>query len=295
MRNRALSFLCVTVLFGFACGQGEVAPPGNPPPKAPTTPTVPPSSGGEPTLPPNPSVPPPAVTPPVTTPPVTPTTPTGPEQPPAATPDGGPSAPTATPGGPKGPFTCSLVIGIQATADWFNGGFESMVDKDRWELMAVHSGFVNYWADPKNGIWGSKPSSACVKNADNPDRVILTALYLHWMNATVDEWVTTLTGAVEAFKAKYSNLKNIELATFVRSPGGKACPASMSFKSLILPEQDKAFDMIAAKFPDLVTVAPKVEVASCADYGGNPPHLTGGGKANAAKKMGEIYKESAGQ
>src|SRR4051812_8509097 len=151
MRNRALSFLCVTVLFGFACGQGEVAPPSQPPPKT-TTPTSPPSPGGDstPTLPPNPTTP-PSVTPPVTPPPAMPTTPT--EQPPAATPDGGPSAPTPNPGGPKGPYTCSLVIGIQATADWFNGGFESMVDKDRWELKAVHSGFINYWADPKNDIW----------------------------------------------------------------------------------------------------------------------------------------------
>jgi hypothetical protein len=227
--------------------------------------------------------------------PVTPTPPATTEPPPSSTttPDAGASAPTPTPtpAGPKGPFTCTLVIGIQATADWFNGGFESMVDGTKWELMAVHSGFVTYWADPKNGIWGSKPSSACATNADNPDRVILTALYLHWMTAPVDQWVTTLSAAVMNFKAKYSNLKNVELATFVRSPGGKPCPGGMEFKSFITPEQDMAYDKMPALFPGLVTVAPKVEVTSCAEYGGNPPHLTGAGKSASAKKLADIYKQ----
>ena len=52
------------------------------------------------------------------------------------------------------------------------------------------------WADPKNSIWGSKPSSPCTKNADDPDRVILTVLSLHWENVPVEEWVTQITGAM---------------------------------------------------------------------------------------------------
>jgi hypothetical protein len=207
----------------------------------------------------------------------------------AASPDAAPSAPPPT--GPRGPFTCSLVIGIQATGDWFNGGFEKIVDGSRWELMAVHSGFIDYWADPKNGIWSSKPSSACAKNADNPDRVILVALSLHWANYTVEQWLTPLTAAVKNFQAKYSNLKNLELSTFVRSPGDKPCPLGDTFRAYDLTPADQAFEKMAAMFPDLVTVAPKVAVDSCDDYAGHPPHLPSGPAARAAMKMGAIYKE----
>jgi hypothetical protein len=209
----------------------------------------------------------------------------------AAPPDGGPSTPTPT--GPRGPFTCSVVVGIQATGDWFNAGFEKIVDKDRWELIEVHSAFIDYWADPKNAVWTAKPSSACTKNADNPDRVILTVLSLHWANVPVEEWVTQITGAVKNFKARYSNLKNIELATFVRSPGDKPCPLGDTFRAYDLAPADQAFERMAAMLPDLVTVAPKVHVDSCDDYAGHPPHLPSGPAARAAMKMGAIYKESA--
>jgi hypothetical protein len=235
-------------------------------------------------VPPSPPVmPPPATPPPV----VTPTPPA------SAPPDAGPSAPAPT--GAGGPFTCSLVIGIQATGDWFNGGFEKIVDNDRWQLMAVHSGFIDYWADPKDKIWGSKPSSPCAKNSDNPDRVILTALSLHWEKATVEQWVAHLSAAVKNFKAKYSNLKNLELATFVRSPGDRPCPLGDTFRVYDMVEQDQAYEMTAALFPGLVTVAPKVHVDSCADYAGHPPHLPSGPAARAAMKMGAIYKDSATQ
>ena len=123
--------------------------------------------------------------------------------------------------------------------------------------------------------------------------MILTGLSLHWQKFTVQEWMTQLSAAVKNFKAKYSNLKNLELATFVRSPGDKPCPLGDTFRVYDMVEQDQAYDMIAAMFPDLVTVAPKVHVDSCDDYAGHPPHLPGGPAARAAMKMGAIYKDSA--
>ena len=196
------------------------------------------------------------------------------------------------PPGPAGPFTCSLVIGISATGDWFKAGFEKIVDDDRWQLMAVHSAFINYWADAKNGIWANKPSSPCTTNADNPDRVILTVLSNHWERLPVEEWVNQISGAVKNFKAKYSNLRNIELATFVRSPGDKPCPLGDTFRAYDLDPADQAFAKTAALFPELVTVAPKVHVDSCDDYNNHPPHLQLAGPASrAAMKMGAIYKD----
>jgi len=293
MKRRALWILTLGLgLTAFACSSSEVAPPTSTPPAGnpPVNPTPPPA-GGEPSVAP---MPPPVVvpSPPVMPAPATPAPVVTPTVPPTSTaPDGGPSAPDPT--GPRGPFTCSLVIGIQATGDWFNAGFEKIVDNNRWELMAVHSGFIDYWADPKDKIWGSKPSSACANNADNPDRVILTGLSLHWQKVSVAEWVTHLSAAVKNFQAKYSNLKNVELATFVRSPGDKPCPLGDTFRTYDMVEQDQAYEMMPALFPGLVTVAPKVHVDSCDDYAGHPPHLPGGPAARAAMKMGAVYKESA--
>lgn len=200
--------------------------------------------------------------------------------------DGG--APAAGPGDPK-TFTCNLVIGIQATGQWFNAGFEKLVDNSKWELSAVHSGFINDWADPNNKFWDMAPSSACTTNAKTPDRVIVVALYLHWMTATVDEWMTQLTAVVKNFKAKDPNLKRIEFQTFVRAPMNMPCKVSMPFKSWILPAQDMAYQKMAQMYPDIVTVSPKFEVPSCADFGGNPPHFTSAGATAAAKQIADYY------
>jgi hypothetical protein len=188
-----------------------------------------------------------------------------------------------------GDYSCTLVIGIAATAQWFNAGFEKMVDGNKWEVLAVHSGFIQTWADPKGSFWSMNPSSACTTNAKTPDRVIQVALWLHWMPATVDEWVKALDQVVQNWKAKNPNLKRLEFATFVRSPDMKPCPGGMEFKSYIRPEQDMAYEMIAAKYPGLVYVAPKWEVKSCADFGGNPPHFSGTGATNAAKQIADYY------
>jgi hypothetical protein len=227
-------------------------------------------------------------------PPVTPDASSGgaPEDtaPPMTTPEDAGSKPTNTGGGPgNGTYSCTLVIGIQATQQWFDAGFEKLVDGSKWELEAVHSGFIQDWADPNGSFWNMSPSSACTTNAKTPDRVIQVALWLHWMPATVDEWVKALTQVVENWKAKNPNLKRLELATFVRSPGMMPCPAAMAFKSYIRPEQDMAYDMVAAKYPGLVYVAPKWTVSSCADFGGNPPHFSAAGAMKAAQQIADYY------
>jgi hypothetical protein len=99
------------------------------------------------------------------------------------------SPPTNTGGPGTGDYSCTMVIGIAATEQWFNAGFEKLVDGSKWEVLAVHSGFIQTWADPNGSFWKMGASSACTTNAKTPDRVIQVALWLHWMPATVDEWV----------------------------------------------------------------------------------------------------------
>jgi hypothetical protein len=195
------------------------------------------------------------------------------------------------PGGgpPTGPFNCTLVIGIASTSQWFGAGFEKLVDNAKWEVIGIHSGFIQGWADPKGAYWNTGPSSACAMNPKNPDRVIMEALWLHWEDATVEQWVPQLVAVVNNIKAKFPAIKRIELSTFPRAPGDKPCPVSMPFKSWIRPEQDEAEEKVAAMFPDLVVAGPKFKVATCADYGGNPPHFSGSGATATAKMIADYY------
>jgi len=197
----------------------------------------------------------------------------------------GPPPVTAPPD--NGDYPCTLVIGISATGQWFNAGFEKLVDGNKWELIAVHSAKVELWADPKNALWGHAPSSACTVNAKNPDRILFTVL--NWVYTKVEEWVPPTVASVKNLQAKYPGVKRIELRTFLRAPMNKPCPGGSDYKSYIKTSQDEAHEIVAKMFPGLVTVAPKLEVSSCADYGGNAPHFTSGGAATAAKIMAAAY------
>ena len=292
MKHCAALPVCVSFLL-IACAPG--------PQKAPPTPMVPPTPMATPDA----GSMPPSSQPPVSgSPDAAATSEPNPPPPPAKVDaGGGPTTPPMDGGSvvvtpptngaaPKGPFTCTLVLGISATGDWFNAGFEKVVDGNRWELRSIHNAFVNNWADPNDPLWNSKPSSACTMNADNPDRIIIESLYLHWMDATLDQWMAVLEKFVATTKAKFSNLRNVELSAFVRSPTDMPCPGNMPFKSLIRPEQDMADAMMAAKYPDFVTVAPVIRVDSCGDYNGNPPHFTNGASAaKIAAKVGAVYKD----
>jgi hypothetical protein len=184
------------------------------------------------------------------------------------------------------PFVCNLVIGIKATGEWFNAGFENVVENARWEVIPVHNGHVELWADPRNGLWSMAPSSPCAKNAGNPDRVLFVGTNYDY--TTLDEWVPKLTAVVNNIKARYSNLRRIELQTYVRAPGNVPCPGNLSVKTYIKPAQDEAMDLVAKSFPGLVVVSPRFEVRSCSDYS-MPPHFTAAAAAAAARTIGAYY------
>jgi len=197
-------------------------------------------------------------------------------------------APSDGPAGPPpGNFTCTLIIGINATSEWYTRGFENLVDNGRWEIVRVHSGFVTLWADPKNGVWGTGPSSACTQNANNPDRVIFVGLQFDF--TMLSEWLPPLQAVVKNLKDKYSNLKNIELATFVRAPGNNPCPQAPAKRSTIAPAEDEAITMVAAMNPGLVTISPKFEALNCNEFSGNPPHPSAAGGAAWAKRIADYY------
>jgi hypothetical protein len=214
---------------------------------------------------------------------------------PADTGGGTPAADTAAPPGPSAPgmadpesnYTCTHLIGINATQEWFGAGFETMVDNAKWQLVRVHSGFVDLWANPNGAFWNTAPTSGCATNSKTPDRIIFIGLKFEWTDKT--QWVQALTAVVKNLKDKYPGVKRIELGSFVRAPGNKPCGSAPAYRSTIHPSQDQAIDEVVATDPVLLRASPHFEVTACSDFSGNPPHFAGGGGKNVAKVVGDYY------
>lgn len=238
-----------------------------------------------------------AAAPPTSTPPRLDAAPVQAPPPDAAAPTGNPPPPdagaaadtTATPPEPvdNGSYTCTHVIGINATAEWYNRGFESLVDGSKWQLVRVHSGFVQLWADPNAGAWNTGATSACTANGKNPDRVLFVGLNFDYDK--LDQWLPNLRAVAKNLKTKFPGVKRIELGTFVRAPGNKACPQRAAPRSTITAAQDEANAMVAAENPGLVFVMPKFEAKTCSEFSGNPPHPSTSGGMAWAKMIADHY------
>jgi hypothetical protein len=207
---------------------------------------------------------------------------------PAATPDAAPLPPP-----PNQSFTCNLVLGTNQTAEWFNAGFETIVDGSKWELMHAHSAFIELWADPGSKVWSEPIASRCTQNAAAPDRVILLALAGGpnggLSNYPLEKWLPPLTAAVKNIQTHYPSVKRIELMSYVRGPMNGTCPGAPEYRTMVYPSQDQAMAMVAAANPGLVVVAPKWEARSCGDFAGNPPHSNHQGAMAWAKMIGQYY------
>ncbi len=207
---------------------------------------------------------------------------------------GGAPTPIDSPPGapdPESAFTCTHLIGINATAEWYGAGFETMVDNAKWQMVRVHSGFVDLWANPTAAAWNTGATSACATNSKTPDRVIFIGLRFEWTSK--QQWVDALTAVVKNLKAKFPGLKRIELGTFVRGPGNKPCGSRPAYRSTIHPSQDEAIAEVVATDTKLLRASPKFEVTACSDFTGNPPHFAGGGARNVAKVVGDYYTGKA--
>ena len=209
----------------------------------------------------------------------------GSDQPDAGAPDAGPS--TTPPGDDTASYACTLIFGINATDEWYSQGFEKLVDGNKWEIIKVHSGFIELWADPNNGFWKTGIGSPCTQGAMAPDRIIFTALNFDF--TTLDQWLPPLTATVKNLQMKYPSAKRIELATFVRAPHNMACPQREPKRSTIAAAEDQAIEMVAAANPDLVRISPKFEAMTCGEFSGNPPHPTAAGGAAWAKQIAAHY------
>jgi hypothetical protein len=195
------------------------------------------------------------------------------------------SSPDVAPATAK--FSCTIVLGVSVTYDWFTSGFETYVDDARWEAMAPSQplmAFIEVWADPNGAVWKLPKISPCASNAATPDRVIFTGV--NWQYTTAAQWVSQLDAVVKVLQMKFPGVKEIDLMTMLRAPNNMSCGSA---ETVVQPFIDEAVQTVAAKSPALVRVAPRFFAPSCAVFTGGGPHFTAAGKMAIAKLYGEHY------
>jgi hypothetical protein len=210
----------------------------------------------------------------------------------AAEPAGFAQARAGAPGAPQ--FVCNQVIAFTITRELYQAGFEQApgIADDRWQLKARQSGYITEWSNPASDFWNEPPQSPCANGSASPDHVVLTVL--SWTPpccATQAEWEAQVGKAVTTLQSKYAGLKRVDLMTVVRGPQNQGCPAPPARGEYIaMPKElDDALAGVAAKFPGLVFVGPKIEAPNCAAFNGGGPHLTPQGNAEAAKAFAAYF------
>ena len=165
-------------------------------------------------------------------------------------------------------FSCTEVVGVSVTTDWFMAGFKEMVGSDNWQLRAQEHAYIELWSNVKSSLWTMNAVSTCPKKT-KPDRVLFTAV--NWEYKTTEEWETSLLAVIKAIKERHYTVKSIELLTMLRGPKNKSCGDD---KTIVDEKIDLAIQSMVTAHQGLVVAGPKVEAPSCAVFLKGGPHLT---------------------
>jgi len=188
-------------------------------------------------------------------------------------------------------FNCTLVLGAFQTSQWYDGGFETAVGTEHWEIKAAHNLWTERWANPNDSAWSIPTVSPCATGATTPDRVLFV-VYKNFMVAAAPPavWEPEITKDVENIKTHYPSAKLIELLTLARGPNNQLCPNNTSRNISIAPEIDAAIQAVSDKSGGTVKPGPKYYVPDCSMFEGNTTTLTAGTGAKVAPQLIEYYK-----
>jgi len=192
------------------------------------------------------------------------------------------ATPTSTPAVTG--FRCNLLLGVAVTSEWFEAGFERIVDDARWEAILKPHTSLTEWGDASDPVWALAPSSACAEQPNAPDRVLLTVM--KWEYKTADEWHAGLNAAVRAIQAHFPSAQQIVLLTMIRAPHNVSCGNAMS---VVEPFVDEAVARAAREQPELVCAGPQLEALSCELFKNGGPHFSDAGRLEIAKVVGTYY------
>lgn len=183
-----------------------------------------------------------------------------------------------------GPFTCTLVVGLFTTSQWFSGmmpGGASKtflmdgVDATKWEGKQTKYAYIEKWEDPTNtSVWGLPLANPCATNSATPDRVVFVGFspgvpadqdYGMYSKFSTDEmgWETLLNSVIATIKGKYPSAKEIDILTMGRAPNNMLCSNNNDVDTIIQPYEDAAYDAVAAASGGFVVVGPKYYVPDC--------------------------------
>ena len=185
-----------------------------------------------------------------------------------------------------GPFTCSLVIGLFTTSQWFNGTNpggasksllqQTGIDATKWEGKTQKYSYVEKWADPTNAVWNVAIANPCTTNSTTPDRVVFVGFspynagtdqdYAKYHPGGADQasWETTLNTVIATIKTKFPSVKEIDILTMGRAPGNVLCANNNDPDTIIPAFEDAAYAAVAAASNGFVKVGPQYFVPDCA-------------------------------
>jgi len=183
-------------------------------------------------------------------------------------------------------FTCSWVLGIHTTSEWYAAGFEKIVDDARWQVSGLEMAQFE-WKNAGFGGWNSAPTSPCAMNSKTPDRIVFTGVDSG--STTAAQFLPQYESVINIIKTKFPSVKRIDMMTLTRAPGDVECKgANRSGSSWIRPGQDDAIAMEVAKYPGFVFATPKLEVKACSDFG-LCPHISAAANALVAMENAEWF------
>jgi hypothetical protein len=170
----------------------------------------------------------------------------------------------------SGPFSCTLVLGLFTTSQWFNGTdpggadktfLQDGVDATKWEGKMQKYSYAEKWANPQDGLWNLQTQNACAMNATTPDRALFVGFSP--MTKTQADWEKLLNAVIANIKTKYPSVKEIDILTMGRAPNNMLCPNNNDADTVIAPYEDAAFEAVAAASNGMVVVGPKYYVPDC--------------------------------
>jgi hypothetical protein len=190
--------------------------------------------------------------------------------------------PPVTP--PSGPFVCTELIGLYSTGEWWDDGFFNALGdlKTRWEGRFSHYGYTYEYARPDSYAWSPtnvggvnnvRVTAPCSQNADAPDRIVYQAW--SWELTSEKAWIDSLEAALATIRLKRPSARRIDIMTIIRCPLNGWCHSDRpplgpdtdhdaKKQDCHVPAYvDSALAKVAAKHPNLVSVTPKFEAASC--------------------------------
>jgi hypothetical protein len=191
-------------------------------------------------------------------------------------------------------FECSQLTGPNVAGEWFDAGFEAAVGSAKWQVKAPHHSFVEDWANPNHDVWRDSDCQGTYTNCETKskcegaavDRVLFVTQQGDYLDTPQAEWESVINSAITTLKAKYPNLKHVDLLTFVRSPEGQSCGG----ETTVSPMLDAAHQALAAASNGFVSVGPHLTASACELFSG-PPHLNAQGNAEIAGQLADHYEQ----